>query len=278
MLSAPPLRAERPDAALCPQAVLSRLQRYKVAPGDSLEQIARRHNVFPTTLMGLNPSLRSGKVTVGSEIVIPPYNGIQVETSPGQTWQSLANTYKVRADVLFEANGCGQVPRMVFIPGVNWSPIGTTTTNQQTATLIKGYPLPAATSSTMGYGWQLNPVTNAVTFHSGLDLKAAIGTSVLAVGDGVVAFAGEQGAYGKLVVINHQQGRQTRYAQLGSIQVKVGEQVRTGTVIGTVGTTGYPSSKTPHLHFEVRLNSKLGWVAEDPGLYLRSAPARLSRP
>ena len=60
----------------------------------------------------MNPALREGKAAVGSEIVIPPYNGIRVEVTAGQTWRQVAATYKVRADVLFEVNGCQTAPKV----------------------------------------------------------------------------------------------------------------------------------------------------------------------
>ncbi|OLP16581.1 peptidase [Leptolyngbya sp. 'hensonii'] len=256
----------------CPPPVLSRLVRHRVTPNETLESIARRYNLLPATLMGLNPSLRSGKVTIGSEILIPPHNGIRVEVRPGQTWRDIAVIYKVRADVLFEANGCRLKPdRVVFVPGVNWSPLNTRN-SANPASLAKnltGYPLPFQATIALGYGWQLTPDTYQVAFHGGLDLQAAIGTPVLAVGDGLVAFAGNQGAYGNLVVINHEAGRQTRYAQLATLQVKTGQSIQVGQQLGTVGSSGTPSSKVPHLHFEVRINSDVGWVAEDPTPYLK---------
>jgi lysostaphin len=255
----------------CPAPVLSRLVRHKVAPGETIESIATRYNLIPATLMGLNSSLRSGKATVGETIVVPPFNGIRVEVPAGQTWKDVASQFKVRPDVLYEANGCAKSPRVVFVPGVNWSPIGEgKAPSAQTATgILIGSPLPGNPSTLLGYGWYVVEGQNKPTFHSGIDLAAAVGTSVQAVGDGTVAFAGKQGAYGNLVVINHPKGYQTRYAQLSSIRVKAGQPVKRGAAIATVGQTGSPSLKQPHLHFEVRSNSKLGWVAEDPTPFLR---------
>jgi murein DD-endopeptidase MepM/ murein hydrolase activator NlpD len=54
------------------------------------------------------------------------------------------------------------------------------------------------------------------------------------------------------------------------MKVKVGEQVKSGAVIGTAGTTGQPSSVEPHLHFEIRTTSSLGWVAKDPQEFLEN--------
>jgi lysostaphin len=223
--------------------------------------------------MGLNPVLRSGKAPVGAEILVPPYNGIRVELTSNQSWHDVAKEYGVRPDVLFEVNGCQPAPKVVFVPGVNWSPVNTPgqTPSTQTTRIISGYPLPFRPSQSailLGYGWGLQPTLGKVGFHSGVDLAAAPGTNVLAAGDGTVAFAGSQGAYGKLIVLNHQEGLQTRYAQLSSIKVKVGQAVKRGQIIGAVGTSGRPSSRQPHLHFEIRSRSKLGWVAENPETYL----------
>ncbi|HLO51089.1 MAG TPA: M23 family metallopeptidase [Kamptonema sp.] len=257
--------------SVCQPPALDRVKHHTVAPGETLESIARQYNLIPATLMGMNPALRGGLAPVGSAIAIPPYNGIRVEVPADWTWQKLAEVYKVRADVLFEVNGCQRSPQVVFIPGVNWSP-GTPASPGLTS--LQGYPLAETAKEGLGYGWQLHPVRGQVFFHSGVDLLAATGTKVLAVGAGTVAFAGPQGTYGNLVVVNHQAGKQTRYAHLGNITVKVGQKVQPGNILGTVGTTGKPDIVQPHLHFEVRYNSNLGWVAEDPEPYVRSAMKR----
>lgn len=259
-------------ATTCPPAVLSRLIRHQVKPGETLDSIARQYNLIPATIIGMNPSLQSsnlqtGNLAVGSKIVIPPYNGIKVNATPGETWQQLAEKYQVRSDVLFEANGCQPVAREIFVPGVNWSPQPPPVSTNRG--ILTGYPLPKPTAVALGYGWQLNSQTGKVFFHSGLDLETAVGTPVKAVGAGTVAFAGEQGTYGNLIVINHQGGKQSRYAQLQDILVKAGQIVKPGQVIGRVGTTGSPTSNQPHLHFEIRYASDLGWVAEDPTGYLK---------
>ena len=260
-----------PTATTCPPSALSRLIRHQVKPGDTLESIARQYNLIPATLIGMNPSLQSrnlptGNLAVGSKIVIPPYNGIKVNATPGETWQQLAERYQVRSDVLFEANGCQPVAREIFVPGVNWSPQPPTSTAKE---ILTAYPLPKTATVALAYGWQLNSSTGKVFFHSGLDLEAAIGTPVKVVGAGTVAFAGNQGTYGNLVVINHQGGKQSRYAQLQKIAVKAGQTVRAGQILGTVGNTGSPTSTQSHLHFEIRYASDLGWVAEDPTAYLK---------
>jgi murein DD-endopeptidase MepM/ murein hydrolase activator NlpD len=266
-LSPPPATEGKGDKQMCPPPALERLSRHKVATGETLESIANQYNLLPTTLLGINPALQQGKALVGAEILIPPYNGVRVQVPRGKTWRDLAAFYKVRADVLFEVNGCQKNPQVVFVPGVNWAPGRLST---QVSRNIAGYPLPSVAPVALGYGWQLNPRSSEVAFHSGIDLLAAAGTSVLAISVGTVAFAGERGGnYGKLVVINHPGGRQTRYAHLATVNVSLGQKIKQGDALGTVGTTGIPDIDKPHLHFEVRYNSDSGWVAQDPQPYLR---------
>lgn len=261
-------QASLSDEALCPEAALSRLRRHRIAPGETLTSLAQRYELIPATLMGFNPALQNGNAPVGTEIVIPPYNGIRVEVPAGSIWRDVAAAYGVRADVLFEVNGCTpNAPRVVFIPGVNWSPTPTAQVVESNPSLSR-YPLPNETDVLTGYGWQVNFRNSEMGFHSGVDLQAPAGTPVLAAQDGTVAFAATQGNYGNLVVLNHSGGLQTRYAQLATIDVAVGQTLGRGDRLGTVGQTG--DATTPHLHFEVRSNSSLGWVAESPTQFFPS--------
>ncbi|MBD2778772.1 peptidoglycan DD-metalloendopeptidase family protein [Iningainema tapete] len=267
----------QPSVSACPTSALERFTRHKVLPGETLESIAQRYNLNRETIVAMNPALKNGRVTVGGEIQIPPYNGIVVEVPNGQTWRQLAAKYKIRPDVLFEVNGCQPNPQLVFIPKINQSvktPQQSVSTPTNVETLRRsvstvGYPLAELAKEILPYGWQTNTNTGEVFFHSGIDLLAAKGTPVQAIGAGKVAFAEDLGTYGKLVIINHAGGLQSRYAQLDSIAVSRGQQVNKGDAVGTVGTTGKPTSNQPHLHFEVRSSSSLGWVAQDPKNYLQ---------
>jgi murein DD-endopeptidase MepM/ murein hydrolase activator NlpD len=113
-------------------------------------------------------------------------------------------------------------------------------------------PLDATTSS--HFGWRQDPLGHGRKFHGGVDLKAAYGTDVPAAAGGEVTFAGEQGSYGTLVVLKHDDGVETRYAHLSSTVVKPGERVEAGQVVGRVGSSG--RSTGAHLHFEVRRNGQ----------------------
>jgi murein DD-endopeptidase MepM/ murein hydrolase activator NlpD len=86
-------------------------------------------------------------------------------------------------------------------------------------------------------------------FHAGIDLSVPLGTPVWAAQDGIVVFAGGNGAYGKAVKIEHSHGFSTLYAHNSRVLVHVGQHVKAGQVIGLSGSTG--RSTGPHLHFEV---------------------------
>ncbi|GAA6621283.1 peptidoglycan DD-metalloendopeptidase family protein [Scytonema sp. NUACC26] len=255
----------------CQTPALERFRRHTVVAGETLASIAQRYNLTPTTIIAMNPALQNSKVSVGSEIQIPPYNGIVVEVPRGQTWRQIAARYKIRPDALFEANGCQKNPRVVFVPSKRSpdSVITDTPNSNLTPSKLLGYPLPEPAKVLVSYGWQTSPTNGDVFFHSGIDLSAEKGTPVQAIGDGTVAFAKEQGTYGNLVIINHSGGLQSRYAHLDSIKVSVGQSVKKGDLVGTVGTTGKPTLNQSHLHFEVRSSSSLGWKAQDPQAYLQ---------
>ncbi|MBE9115369.1 M23 family metallopeptidase [Lusitaniella coriacea LEGE 07157] len=256
---------EKQIESVCQTPVLSRLQRHRVSSGETLETIARQYNLIPETLTRLNPSLSRGSAPVGREILIPPFNGIRIQAPRGSTWQDLEKAYGVRADILFEINGCERTPTTVFIPGVNWS----SAPKEENYTGLTGYPLREVGRIIIPYGWYDEPLTSERRFHSGIDILADSGTPVLAAESGVVAFVGQQGNYGNLIVINHSGGRQTRYAHLSQVNLQPGQQVQGGSIIGAVGMTGKPDIAAPHLHFEVRHSSPQGWVAQDPEIHLR---------
>lgn len=101
-----------------------------------------------------------------------------------------------------------------------------------------------------GFGMRHHPVLGYNKMHKGVDFAAPTGTPIFAAGDGKVEVAGWSGGYGKLVVIRHNSTYQTAYGHMSVLNVKPGQRVKQGQVIGRVGTTG--RSTGPHLHFEVR--------------------------
>ena len=100
-----------------------------------------------------------------------------------------------------------------------------------------------------GYGTRIDPIYHIPMFHTGMDFSAAIGTEIYATGDGTVEFVSRKQGYGNCIVINHGYDYKTLYGHIDKYKVRVGQKVRRGEVIATVGNTG--KSTGPHLHYEV---------------------------
>lgn len=100
-----------------------------------------------------------------------------------------------------------------------------------------------------GFGPRLHPVFKVMRMHNGIDFTAKSGTPIIATGDGVIDRAEHAGGFGNLVVIRHGNGYETYYAHMSKINVRKGEKVERGQVIGLVGSTG--TSTAPHCHYEV---------------------------
>ena len=246
------------QASPCPVAALSQVYTHRAGAGESMGSVAAQYGLLPATLMAMNPTLPAqGILPVGQAIAIPPFNGTVVQVSDGQTWQSLAERYGARADLLFEVNGCpSQLPSRVFIPGGN---------SRITAVnpVSLAYPLPSSAPVLLSYGWQPHPQRDELVFNSGIALAATAGTDVMAAANGTVAFVGENNG-AVMLVLNHNNGLQTRYGNLANIDLTVGDVVSKTSRLGTVAG----DSEGSFVYFEVRTNSSEGWIARDPGQYL----------
>ena len=122
---------------------------------------------------------------------------------------------------------------------------------------------------TSGFGVRSDPFLGRPAMHTGLGFRAATGDPVRVTANGKVVSAGWSGGYGRMVEVDHGNGLSTRYGHLSEINVRVGETVKIGQVVGLVGSTG--RSTGPHLHYETRIDGE----AVDPQKFLR-AGVRLS--
>jgi murein DD-endopeptidase MepM/ murein hydrolase activator NlpD len=116
-----------------------------------------------------------------------------------------------------------------------------------------------------GFGMRIHPIYKITKMHTGLDFTADVGTEIYATGDGVIeAVDSKLAGYGRHVIIRHGYGFQTLYAHMSRVNVKPGEKVKRGQIIGYVGNTG--ASTGPHLHYEVIRNGE----KVDPAFYFYS--------
>jgi murein DD-endopeptidase MepM/ murein hydrolase activator NlpD len=107
---------------------------------------------------------------------------------------------------------------------------------------------------TSGFAMRFHPILQKWRAHLGVDFGAPTGTPVRSVGDGVVSFAGWQNGYGNVVQLQHRGDRTTVYAHLSRVNVRVGQSVEQGALIGAVGATGWATG--PHLHFEFKVGGR----------------------
>lgn len=112
------------------------------------------------------------------------------------------------------------------------------------------------------FGNRIHPIDKTMKFHAGIDIAAPKGTPIGSAAEGVVTFAGWRKGYGNLVIVEHPDGRTTRYGHAEKLFVNEGDIVSAGQKIASVGSTG--KSTGPHLHFEVRENG----AAVDPRDFL----------
>ncbi len=104
------------------------------------------------------------------------------------------------------------------------------------------------------FGMRNDPFTGYRRMHRGVDISGPIGTPIVAPSDGVIKTVTRNNDFGKMIAIDHGYGFKTRYGHLSQINVKRGQQVKRGDVIGLMGTTGYSTGS--HLHYEVIRNGK----------------------
>jgi murein DD-endopeptidase MepM/ murein hydrolase activator NlpD len=131
-------------------------------------------------------------------------------------------------------------------------------------------PVGGSVDTSSPFGVRTDPFNGRAAMHTGLDLRGDRGEPVHATANGKVTHAGWEGGYGKMIEIDHGDGIATRYGHLSKINVKVGQTVRVGQILGLIGSTG--RSTGPHLHYETRINNE----AVNPQKFLR-AGIRLGR-
>lgn len=131
---------------------------------------------------------------------------------------------------------------------------------------------PLDTEITSEFGYREDPIHGRRRYHKGLDFHAPRRTPIHAAASGIVRMARRWGSYGRIIIIDHGDGIETRYAHLSRYRVSEGERVEANEVIGLSGSTGRATG--PHLHFEVRLDGR----AVDPRKAFVDRPASVEEP
>jgi murein DD-endopeptidase MepM/ murein hydrolase activator NlpD len=137
---------------------------------------------------------------------------------------------------------------------------------------IINYPMRSGHSITSRFGVRIHPITGKNRQHNGLDIAGDVGDRVISAQSGKVIDASYVDGFGQMVEVeNNNSTFRTRYAHLSKILVTVGQEVKSGDLLGRVGSSG--NSTGPHLHFEVREIRDGRWTSIDPEplLYARNS-------
>ncbi|MFO7815395.1 MAG: M23 family metallopeptidase [Halanaerobiales bacterium] len=228
---------------------------HPVQNGETLWSIAQKHNINIDTLIGANNIDDMNRIKPGDSLLILPVKGLLYKIGPGQNIESIADTFKIDSTLIKEANNIKynekvETGRLVLVPGAK-PEFG----YKDRLEKMLVAPVDSRISSYYGKRWG--------RIHEGVDYAVNIGTSVRAASAGRVVYSGWSNGYGYTVIIEHRKGLRTLYAHNSKLLVNVGEWVERNEVISKSGNTG--NSTGPHLHFEVRVNSR----AVNPLNYLR---------
>ena len=133
---------------------------------------------------------------------------------------------------------------------------GTVEVIEQTTELLQRLPVVAPAKGILrsGYGYRVSPFSGRVHLHKGIDVSAKWGSPVRTSGEGVVTAVGWRAGYGLTVDVEHFPSVVTRYAHMSAVQVRKGQRLQQGALVGRVGNTG--RSTGPHLHYEILVRGK----------------------
>lgn len=272
----------QPVAATAPAAQRASPARYKVRPGDTLSGVAERNKVGLSVLARANGLQPTSQVRTGQVLAVPPPatsvpdNSTTVALRRGETLSDLAARHRLSLGDVLAANpglkaSSVRAGQRVRIPGDVAMPAAPSMSAEEVA-LVKDASTAKPPSLTGdGFIWPVRGGRLVSAFgakpdgtrNDGLDIGAAAGTPVLASENGIVVYAGDRVAgYGQLLLLRHAGGFTTAYAHNQALLVKVGDRVRRGQRIASVGSTG--GVRAPQLHFELRA----GRNAIDPRKYL----------
>ena len=253
---------------------------YEVVAGDTLSEIAIKVNIPMDKIIEMNSETlenENSTIRIGDKLIITvPEPELSVERTEKNYYEEIYDAdiiyvdndswYTTQTKVLQQPSaGFRKVVANVFF--VNDKEVSREILKEEIVMeavpkiVERGTKIPptyikpiSGGRQSSGFGKRNAPTKGASTYHKGIDWAVPKGTAVFASCGGTVARAGWGSGYGYVVYINHSDGRQTRYAHLSKVLVKVGQRVDQGQRIALSGNTGISSG--PHLHFEILIGGK----------------------
>jgi murein DD-endopeptidase MepM/ murein hydrolase activator NlpD len=246
---------------------------YTVQSGDTVETIAARFRLLPSTILWSNEEVEKtpDRLSIGQELNILPVDGIYHMVQADETITGIAEEFKAKPEDIIGESLNNLTASSNLLPGTRLVvPFG-----------VKPFVPPVVTASGISAGAYSGPAVRAAGSgaflwpasgmltsyygwgHGGIDVANGIGVPILAADGGYVSFAGWDGSgYGWMVILDHGNGFSSLYAHLSQYYVDPGQPVARGQVIGAMGSSG--RSTGPHVHFEIRY----GGVQQNPLFYL----------
>jgi len=240
---------------------------YVVQLGDTVSSIANRFGVSVNTVLWANNLGNYSLIRPGDTLSILPFSGLLYSVKSGDNLSKIANTYKIESEDIATHNNVAvndslKIGQKLILPGatkilaaIPKAPVAPSYTGVSVIKDLVKAPAAQASGDDMVWPTEGKKITQYFSWaHNGLDIANKIGTAIYAAEAGTVEIAatGWNGGYGNTILINHGNGKKTRYGHLSVLYVKVGNTVEKGENIGAMGSTG--RSTGPHLHFEVVIN------------------------
>lgn len=254
------------EQVIAPEKKLPVKSEYIVKQGDTISEIAEANGMTMTMLLANNPNVSVKNLKIGQKLTIVSENGIFYKVQKGDSLSKIASKFKVKLDDITAYNEIDaknlKIGQDVFLKNPDIRVLAGSGKNGGVRVTSAGFRFPVEYKGVNSpYGSRFHPVLKRYIFHAGVDLKARY-VPLRAAQTGKVSYAGYMNGYGKIIILKHSNGYETRYAHLDKIGVKVGQNVNKGELIGKTGMSGRVTG--PHLHFEVRKNGK----TENPMSYL----------
>lgn len=271
---------------------------YVVKSGDTISRIADLQGISVDTVMWANNLTSSSFIRPGDKLIIPPGDGVMVDTKKGDTVEKLAKTYNSNPQLILEANKESLLPpnyeiragEKLFIPdGRPPQPVAPVRPIYSGVVASRPYTPVYSNPTVPGVGRFMSwPVARGGSvsqcysrWHNGIDIADRSYPNLVAVAPGRVTFAGCQsgacpapgalvGGYGLAwtVIVDHGNGLSSVYGHMHSIYVRNGQSVAAGQALGKMGQTG--TAYGVHVHFML-IRSNGGWSHVNPAPYFKTS-------
>jgi len=236
------------------------IYRYTARQGDDIFSLAARTNIPYSALASINRLNNPTALETGKPLLLPSCPGIFIPDDIQSDLEKLirASRLDIENAVKINIRVSGANQSFLFFPGADFSPM------ERAYFLNSGFRFPLRYFRvTSSFGIRQDPLYGNMSMHRGIDLAAPEGSEVFAAADGTVTAIGNDPVYGNYIAITHTNRWSTFYGHLQKVETVLHTDVKSGNLIGRVGTTG--QSTGPHLHFELRQDGR----ALDPAGRLR---------